>query len=125
MASGVGSPPGPTAGVTAVEFTVPTMYPQIEEASFSINRQWNIDPGLPGRAPSNMYDLRDLREATVLTVLYRRYVAENRSSQGDFKLKIDTAKADLDAVMSRLSIRWGAAGTDPPETTMFSTRLVR
>jgi hypothetical protein len=124
-ASGLGSPPGPAAGVTGVEFTVPTMAPQIEEASYSLNRQWNIDANLPGRSPTDMYELRDLREATVLTVLLRRYTAENRADQGDFRLKIDQTSQALNLLVDRLSIRWGPTGTDPPETTIFSARLVR
>lgn len=124
QAPGVGAAPG-AAGVTGVTFAVLTMGPQIEEASYSLNRQWNIDAGLPGRTPSDLYDLRDLRQATVLTVLLRRYVAETRSKDGDFSLKIGAIKEALDEAQGRLSIRWGTSGVDPPPSTMFSTRLVR
>lgn len=123
--AGIGSPPAPAAGLTGVEFTVLTMAPQIEDASFSLNRDWNIDPNLPGRTPSELYDLRDLRQATVLTVLLRRYVAENRGDKGDFNLKIGSTKQALDDVTSRLSIRWGTAGTDPAPSTIFSCRISR
>lgn len=123
--AGVGSPPAPADGLAGVEFTVLTMAPQIEDASFSLNRDWNIDPGLPGRTPSELYDLRDLRQATVLTVLLRRYVAENRTERGDFPMKIGEIKQALEEVRSRLSIRWGPDGTDPAPSTIFSGRVSR
>lgn len=125
QATGVGAPPVPAAGLTGVEFSVLTMTPQIENASFALNRQWNIDPGLPGRTPSEMYELRDLREATVLTVLAERYLAETRSERGDFKLKADSYARALVDVQSRLNVRWGSTGQEPAPTTIFSTRIVR
>jgi len=124
-ASGTGAPPCPTGGLTGVEFAVPTMGPQIDDASFDLNRRFNIDPDLPGRTPSDLRDLRDLREATVLTVLLNRYVAENRTERGDFPLKIGSTKQALDDVIARLSIRWGQTGSDTPDSNLFSCRIVR
>ena len=62
----VGQPPAPAAGLTGVTFTINTLDPQIEEASFDIKRRFGIDENIAYRTSSWIYDLRDLRMATVL-----------------------------------------------------------
>src|SRR5271166_1548995 len=69
---GVGQPPCPAAGLAAVSFTVATLDPQIEEASFALKRRFSIDETILDRASSWIFDARDLRMATVLTVLLER-----------------------------------------------------
>jgi hypothetical protein len=122
---GTGQPPAPASGLVGVEFLVATLDPQIEEASFELNRRFGIDPNIAGRAPSDVYDLRDLRQACVLTVLARRYAAEARGPSGDFALKLAQITAELAEVLARLQLRWGQSGTDSNSTNWFSTRLVR
>lgn len=126
QASGVGQPPGGAAGLTGVEFTVSTLGPQIEEASYSLNQRFNLDAALPGRDPLNMRDLRNLRQATVLTVLRDRYKAECRTDKGDFPIKLRATESDLADLMGQLVIRWTptASGTGE-ETSFFSCRIVR
>jgi hypothetical protein len=121
----LGQPPAPTAGLTNVEFTIATLDPQIEEASFDLNRRFGIDPNIGGRSPGDVYDLRDLRQACVLTVLAQRYTAETRGDQGDFALKLTQIKRELAEVLARLTLRWGSGGTDRQSTNWFSTRLAR
>ena len=65
----VGQPPAPAAGLTGVTFTINTLDPQTEEASFDIKRRFGIDELIVYRTSTWVYDLRDLRMATVLTVL--------------------------------------------------------
>ncbi len=122
---GLGQPPSPAAGLTGVEFLITTLDPQIEEASFDLNRRFWIDPNVASRSPDLVYDLRDLRQACVLTVLAQRYAAETRASQGDFALKLSQIKDELSEVLARLQLRWGQSGTDNQSTTWFSTRIVR
>jgi hypothetical protein len=121
----VGQPPAPAAGLAGVEFLIATLDPQIEEASFELNRKLMIDPSIAGRAPSDVYDLRDLRQACVLTVLAQRYAAEVRGNQGDFALKLAQARQELTELFARLQLRWGPTGTDACATNWFSTRIVR
>lgn len=121
----LGHPPAPAAGLTNVEFTIVTLDPQIEEASFDLNRRFGIDPNVAGRSPGDVYDLRDLRQACVLTVLAQRYAAETRGDQGDFALKLTQVKQELTEVLARLTLLWGGSGTDRQSTNWFSTRLVR
>lgn len=126
MPLGTGKPPAPGVSLAGVEFTVATLYPQIEDASFTLNRKWGIDPSSTSRRPVDLRDVRDLREATVLTVLLRMYVAENRSDRGDFAIKIKAVQQAFDAVNARLELRWGFVD-DPlnPPTSIFGKRIYR
>ena len=64
----VGNPPAPSAGLTPVTFTINTLDPQTEEASFDIKRRFGIDETIVDRQSQWIFDLRDLRIATVLSV---------------------------------------------------------
>ncbi|QEH38653.1 hypothetical protein OJF2_72590 [Aquisphaera giovannonii] len=123
--SGAGQPPSPAADLSGVEFLVTTLAPQIEEASFDLNQRLSIDPLVPGRTPGDLRDLRDLRQACVLTVLTRRYAAEVRGSQGDFALKLAETKQELGEILARLQLRWGPGATAEKTSTWLSTRIVR
>jgi hypothetical protein len=120
-----GQPPAPAAGLSGVEFLIATLDPQIEEASFDLNRRHAIDPNIGGRTPGNLYDLRDLRQACVLTVLAQRYAAETRGDHGDFALKLTGVKQELSEVLARIQLRWCTSGADTRSTNWFSTRIVR
>lgn len=124
MSAGVGAPPAPASGLSGVEFLIATLDPQIEEASFELNRRFAIDPLIPGRTPSDLRDVRELRRACVLGVLARRYAAEARGADGDFAQKLRQAEAELAEALARLEIRWGSA-TDRASSSIFSTRIVR
>lgn len=129
LAAGIGQPPSPAAGLSGVTFQIATLDPQIEEESFNLNRRFNIDPTSSTRAPANLSDLRDLRYACVLGVLYKRYAAETRSGTGDFSKKMDEIQNELSEVYGRLTVRWaattGGADAGSQSTNWFSTRLVR
>ena len=75
---------GALAGLTNVTFTINTLDPQTEEASFDIKRRFGVDENIVDRGSSWIYDLRDLRMATVLSVLLARYTQEARGDKGDF-----------------------------------------
>jgi hypothetical protein len=120
----VGRGQAPSA-VGGIDFLIATLGPQIEEASFDLNRRLDIDPDQPGRSPADVYDPRDLRRACVLSVLTQRYAAEARTPDGDFALKLSNVQQELSDVLARLQLRWGAAGQQQPSTTRFSTRLAR
>ena len=107
-----GQPPAPAAGLSGVEFVIATLDPQTEEASFDLNRRYSIDPNIAGRTPADVYDLRDLRQACVLSVLAQRYAAETRGNQGDFALKLAQVKQELTEVLARIQLRWGTSGAD-------------
>jgi len=121
----VGQPPSPTAGLTGVTFTINTLDPQIEEASFEIKRRFGIDENITYRQSSWVYDLRDLRMATVLTVLRDRYVQEARGDKGDFPRKINLIKTELEIVLDRVQVRWGPLGNSAEPTTLFSCKISR
>jgi hypothetical protein len=121
----VGQPPAPAAGLTGVTFTINTLDPQTEEASFDIKRRFGIDENIVDRGSTWIYDLRDLRIATVLSVLADRYTAEVRSERGDFVLKLKRVQRQLDDVLGRVQVRWGPQGNSAEPTTLFSCKLSR
>lgn len=129
--SGVGMPPGPAAGLGGVRFKVTTLGPQIALATADINRRFGIANGLyPGRNASELADPGELRDAVVLTVLYRQYLDASREVDGptdSFAAKARAAKADLDDLLARLALHWNRARGDDlgPPTTRFSTRMSR
>jgi hypothetical protein len=123
--AGVGNPPAPLAGLTGVTFAVNTLDPQIEEVSFDLKRRFAINELDAGRSSTWIYDLRDLRMATVLGVLSDRYIAEARGDRGDFARKISLVRSQLADVLERVQVRWGPFGTSAEATTLFSCKLSR
>ncbi|WZO98183.1 hypothetical protein EP7_005239 [Isosphaeraceae bacterium EP7] len=128
--SGAGQTPGPDAGVTGVEFRIVTLAPQIAAATSDLNRRLGVDPSLAGRRPGDLSDPRELRDAVVLTVLYRRYLDLARGdgrSEGTFVAKASLFKAELDELLARLIVHWKPAdpsGWSVP-ASRFSTRISR
>ncbi|HWE37720.1 MAG TPA: hypothetical protein VG406_14225 [Isosphaeraceae bacterium] len=142
QAAGVGQPPGPSSGLVNVAFTIATLGPQIESASYELNRRFGIDDLIAGRRAADLYDPREIRQATVLAVLARQYLAMSRATgdQGDaFASKARCLASELDDLLARAVVRWGpspdspgatAQGTQPygnlnPPTSRFCTRLSR
>ncbi len=121
----VGQPPAPIAGLTGVAFSVPTLLPQIDDASFEIKRRYGVDETNLSRSSSYVFDLRDLRSATILTVLLERYIFETRTREGDFSLKIARVKTELDLVLSRVQVRWGPTSTSQEPSSMFGMKICR
>jgi hypothetical protein len=121
----VGNPPAPSAGLTGVTFTINTLDPQTEEASFDIKRRFGIDETIVDRASSWIFDLRDLRLATVLSVLLARYTQEARSDKGDWARKTTLIEAELDQVLERVQVRWGPYGNSAEPSTLFSCKISR
>ena len=129
--AGAGQPPGPSAGLAGVEFAIATLGPQIERASYDLNRRYGVDYLVMGRRASDLYDPREVCEAAVLTVLSRQYLAMSRET-GDgrdpFAAKALLAKAELDDLLDRVVVRWGSPtvpGSASPATGRFSTRITR
>ena len=121
----VGNPPAPSAGLTGVTFTINTLDPQTEEASFDIKRRFGIDETIVDRASSWVFDLRDLRMATVLSVLLSRYTQEARSEKGDWARKITLIQAELDQVLERSPSSLGPYGNSAEPSTLFSCKISR
>jgi hypothetical protein len=138
QAVGVGQPPALQGGLANVEFAVRSLGPQIALASYDIDRRFGIDDTIPGRRSVDLYDPQQLREAVVLTVLYKQYldqsrqfagpVADQSQKPGDvYGAKARLAKAELDEVLDRLALKWNEAdvANRAIATTRFSTRISR
>jgi hypothetical protein len=121
----IGWPPGPAAGITGVSFSVLTLDPQSARATFDIKRRFGIDENITGRTSSWVYDLQDLREATMLTVLRDRYIQEARTDRGDFARKAKQIQVDLQLVLDRCQVRWGPLGNSAEPATVFSCKIAR
>jgi hypothetical protein len=121
----VGQPPAPAAGLTNVEFAVNTLDPQSASSSFDIKRRYGIDETIVNRTSSWIFDLMDLRMATVLTVLAERYLQETRNDRGDFPKKAMAIKIELQSVLDRVQVRWGPFGNSAEPSTLFSCKLSR
>jgi hypothetical protein len=131
---GIGQPPSPQGGLSTVEFSVRTLGPQIQLASYDIDRRFGIDDAIAGRRSLDLYDPHQLREAVVLTVLYKQYLDQGRQFSGTssvpddvYSAKSRIAKAELDEVLDRLALQWNEADVAARSiaTTRFSTRLSR
>ena len=138
QAAGVGQPPAPQAGLTNVEFTVRTLGPQIQLACYDLDRRFGIDDAVAGRRSLDLHDPHQLREAVVLTVLYKQYldqsrqfagrIADQSETPGDvYAAKARIARAELDELLDRLALEWNQAdvASRAIATTRFSTRISR
>jgi hypothetical protein len=126
--------PSPQGGLSNVEFAVRTLGPQIWLASYDLDRRFGIDDAVAGRRAVDLYDPRQLREAVVLTVLYKQYLDQSRQFSGAsdapddvYAAKSRIAKAELDEVLDRLALKWNEADVAcrAIATTRFSTRISR
>lgn len=123
--AGVGLPPAPAAGLTAVSFTVYTFAPQIDSASYDANKFFGIDPNLANRSPNLLYDQRELQQFTVLTVLKRAYIASEKEAAGDYEKKLALVAAELSDLQSRLQVHWGSLKQGDPPNSIFAARMRR
>lgn len=128
---GVGQAPGGPNGLSNVEFVVNTLGPQIALASYDLNRRYGINDFVLGQRSSDLFDPREVMEATVLTVLYRQYLAVSQSGEGQqdmFASKARSMKDELDELLARVVVHWkptaGPTG-GPGATSRFSARLTR
>ena len=133
QAPGVGRSPALAAEVLGVEFVVRTLAPQLGRACADLNLRFGIDEAAPGRRPCDLRAPRALADAAVLAVLAQRYLDQARRFSGAadepedwYGVKSRALRAELDDLLDRLVVRWGAA--DPGRTApsiRFSTRLSR
>ena len=124
LASGVGQPITLT-DLSSVAFDCRTFAPQIDNATYQARKFFGIDPNVLGVKPSDLYDPRELQQYTVLNALLQAYTAAEKTAQTDFTLKIQSFQAELDRLMSMLTIRWGTAGNGKPTISIFSARMRR
>lgn len=137
MASGVGHPPGEPEGTIGIRYSIITMQQQLNLASYELYRRYGIDPKVPGRNLTSLYDADELRDACVLTVLWKLYVSA--AQQGSEKAqeggcaalwaKARSHKSELDEVLGRLQLHWLAVcsqgNVSQRSSNRFGTRISR
>ncbi len=103
LPAGMGQPPGPVAGATGVGFMIGTFYPQIERASYDVRKALGMDDGTPGLSTADLYDARELQQATIALVLARQYrdMARQAGKDQDFWAKAKAHQADFDQIIQR------------------------
>ena len=119
---GVGEPPGPVGGLEGVEFFVRTLYPQIEDASFELNRRYGIDPRIPSRMPTDLYEIRDLRRACIQMVVEDRIASAVRSDDDRLAKLLEVVRSQIKKSEERLGVRWN---DHPEDFSPFGTRVDR
>jgi hypothetical protein len=124
LAPRTGLPPGPASGLDGVEFFVSTFGPQLEVAAYELDRRYGVDASQPGRRRADLADPRELREATVLGVLHRRYLDIGSGLDGTLSMKASLLRAELDRALARVALGWRSQA-DPVATTHFGTRIDR
>ena len=127
LASGNGQPPGVEMDVPTVAFRVATYGPQIESVGFDLMQRFGLDPGTEGRAPADLVDPRELREATVVSVLERRCFDLAQEPDSPLARKARHYGNEFDSILSRIALHWRGAsrGIAPPASARFGTRLSR
>lgn len=126
MTANVGLAPAPSTGLVGVEFTVYTLSPQAELASWELNRRYSIDPETQGRRPVDMHDMRDLRQAAVLWVLAQRLSASlTGQADSSWMLKLKQYQSELDNTLGRLQVRWMPIADSQATTGWMSMRIAR
>ena len=128
----MGQPPAPPAGLTGVEFAVRTLGPQIQLASYDLDRRFGIDDAVAGRrsvdlarpppAPRGRRPDGPLQAVPGPEPAVRRAAPDAPDDWYAAKARI--AKAELDEVLDRLALRWNEADVAARAiaTTRFSTR---
>jgi hypothetical protein len=129
LASGLGDPPTVPGTTGSYRFTVPTLYPQILDASYDLRRIYGLDELVWGRRTSDLYDLMQFVEPCVYQVLTLRYLEMARSAgegaADDFVAKSDQYRARLDSLLDRLVIHFKPSPLPMADLTRFQTRIVR
>jgi hypothetical protein len=120
----MGQPAAPL-GLTGIAFKILTVEPWIDGAVYDANKFFGIDSLSYDRAPSKLYDQRELLQFTVLTVLRRIYISAAKTKEGDYNLKLALVTAELEDLTARLTVRWGARGNSQPATSVFGARMRR
>lgn len=117
---GEGSPPT-TAALSGVEFKVLTFRPQIDNASYAINKRFSIDDALAGHAAALLYDAQELLDYTVATVLQWAYCNADKGKQTDYDNKLKLYTGIMQSSLASLTLHWGAmqAGRAPQSVVNF------
>jgi hypothetical protein len=104
MAAGVGVPPGKATDITGVTFRIPTVQPQINRATYEVQRRAKV------YSAADLQDPNDLREAIVLLTLADLYFDAARispSRNDEFMTKREELLKELAGEYAWLNIEYG------------------
>jgi hypothetical protein len=111
----------PLGTFSAIEVEVVTLVPQIEDATFDLQQRFGIDEVVPGATSADLYKIRELRQACVLMVLHKLYLAQARQSAkpDDFTAKAKAYAWEVNDVLGRLALHFGATRDEQPAVQRF------
>lgn len=132
---GEGQPPALAADLSQVCFSMLTLRPQIDGATYRIKDRFSIDEVTPFRATGWVYSgvedddpapriFRDAVTFETLADLYENAMRE-QTENGDFARKAKRYRVRSDEAISRLQIRWGPTGNSAEPDSIMSCRLTR
>lgn len=128
----VGQPPSPSAGMSGVAFSIPTLGPQIDEATYRLKQMFAIDEEIFYRSSDWLYQgaediYRVFRDATVFSVLADAYESQMRDQveNGDFARKAKRYKMRREEAIAQINARWGPLGNSAEPSNIFGCRITR
>jgi hypothetical protein len=124
FAAGSGLAPG-AGGLSSVTWKVYTYRPQIEELTYDLRQRYGVDDTFDMTAGTFVYDPRVLRRLCVMEVLYDRYTAANRASDGDWAAKVKQLADELEELRNRVTVRWGPQGNSAAPSNFFGRQISR
>jgi hypothetical protein len=126
MGAGEGAPPA-AAAVANVQWSVLTFGPQIFRATIDLERRFGVSDFILGRRASDMFDVTELADATVYSVLSAVYLDASRGTgvgQPDVWQEKSRRYAVLLAdLLSRVEIHWGRGGAGASDPLSPPNRL--
>lgn len=127
MLAGIGATPTQGAAVGAVQFNVLTFGPQVLRASIDLERRFGASDFIYGRRTSDMFDITELMDATVYSVLSAVYLDASRGAgtgQPDvWQEKSRRYAVLLSDLLSRVEIHWGRGGSGSADPLSPPSRL--
>jgi hypothetical protein len=60
-----------------------------------------------------------------MEVLYDRYTAANRASDGDWAAKVKQLADELEELRNRVTVRWGPQGNSASPSNFFGRKISR
>jgi hypothetical protein len=126
LTTSAGVPPGPSTGVSAVEFSCLSLQVQIEQMSYRINQLFGMSTQR-GVKPADLLDTRELEQLCAYGVLAEQYAnrAHTMETKDAFVAKAERFKNLFNELRSNLNVHLNATLAGPKEISSTSGRFVR
>lgn len=120
VGAGLGKPPAPSAGLSGVQFDVWSFRAQIDRISYDLNQRLEIDANVSGRAPTDLYDARELRGLAALMVARGAYLDSMNERTTTYERKLANLADKIERHLTLAELHWGPVKTDQNSTGSMS-----